>query len=188
MVDIAKAARNMLVQAPRVKDLVARGVIGSDTVFKEGWIFPFAPSVNIDTESHQALVVLTRGGEWAVPNEQNTALFPRLILDVWAAPTRLAGGTFKRDADELIDEVIRAMSHYLHTPNHAVPSMEFDPTDAFQGVPGMPRYWGTAEQIKDHTGLPVFSSIALQRSPEYFDVENGQGARMGRFEFGVETA
>jgi hypothetical protein len=189
MVDIAMAARNMLLQAPKIKQLVADNLIGNSTEYPLGWIFHKVPRVHIEKKNHTSLIIVTRGDEWTDPNSHNTALFPTLYVDVWADPTRNPDGSLKRDdADEVIDAVGAAVAHYMHTPNQDVPSMTFDPEAAFQGLPGMPRYWGTASQIADKTGVPIISSLARTRMPEYFDVEGGDGARMGRFIYNIETA
>lgn len=182
-------ARNMLVQVPEVLALIEARQIGRGKAFSDGWIFANTPHANIEAKSYQALVVLTFGGTWQEPNGHNTARFPRMYVDVWASPTRKADGTPERaDADYLIEDVMAAMLPYLHTVDAGVPgSADHDPTLPFLGRPGQPRMWGTAAQIASRTGSLVMSSELLGE-PEFSDVRDGNGARMGRYSFGVHTA
>lgn len=186
---LALNARNMIVQIPGIKAMIADKRIGKGKAFTDGWVFYSMPNATIEDKSYQALVVVTVGGTWQAPNEHNTARFPRLYVDVWASPTRGADKSpLRPDADFLIEDVIEQILPYMHTVDMGVPgSPNYDPTLPYLGRPGQPRMWGTAEQIAARTGSLVMSSQLLGE-PDFSDVRDGNGARMGRFTFGVHTA
>lgn len=189
MINLALAARNLLVQTPQVKALVAAGLIGGGPryqTWKDGWIFADLPYATIEKRSHMALVVLSDGGSWSEPSTYNSGRFPRLLCDIWASPTRTDGdpsSVKSPDADDLIVQVYDALQPYLHLLNSGVPS---DSTQAFLGRPGYPRYWGTATEIATRTGALILGSNLLSE-PVFSDVRDGNGARMARYPFGVST-
>jgi hypothetical protein len=174
--------RNLLVQTPEIKTMVENKIIGKGVAFSDGWVFDTKPYANIEKKSYQALIVITHDGTWQAPNEHNTARFPRILVDIWASPTRKADGSpVIDDADYLIEDVMKSIRPYLHTVNMDVSE------DGFQGPAGYPRVWGTPEQIQSRTGSLIFFSQSLGE-PQFNDVKDGNGARMGRFAFGVATA
>jgi len=186
MTRLTLAARNLLVQTPEVQARVADKTIGRGTVngFSDGWVFDTTPYANIEKKSHQAFIVVAFDGTWQAPNEHNTARFPRMVVDVWASPTRKPDGTVQvNDADYLIEEIMDDLRPYLHTVNVDVAP----DAPAWMGTPGQPRIWGTAAEIANRTGVLVMYSQALGE-PTFSDVKDGNGARMGRYSFGVSTA
>lgn len=81
-----------------------------------------------------------------------------------------------------------ALRPHLHTISMAVPgNSDLDPTVSYLGRPGFPRIWGTAAEVAAKTGVLVISSESLGQ-PDFNDVRDGNGARMGRYAFGVHTA
>lgn len=176
--------RNLLVQTPEILAYVANKTIGKGLAFTDGWVFDTMPYANIEKKSHQALIVITHDGTWQAPNEHNNMRFPRIVVDIWASPTRKADGSpVMHDADDLIEEIMDSIRPYLHTVNVDVPP----DASPFMGTPGHPRIWGTAEQIAARTGSLVMASQSLGE-PQFSDVKDGNGARMGRYQFGVSTA
>lgn len=192
MTRLTLGARNLLVQAPEVKALITAGLLGGGPTFrtwKDGWVFADMPYANIESRSHTALVVITDGGGWQGPDPTGTSRFPRLLVDIWASPTRDEDDCTSiqvQDADILIEDVFAAMRPYLHTVNLGVP-VTATPAQAWLGAPGYPRVWGTAAQIAGHTGVTVLSSEQLGE-PDFNDVRDGNGARMGRYAFGLHIA
>lgn len=189
MTRLTLAARNLVVQAPEVKALIAAKQIGSSKTWSDGWVFDDKPYITIEKYSHQALLVITDANGWQEPNDHNTARFPKINVDIWASPTRNADkSVVTHDADRLIEDVFDAIYPYLHTIQPSVPgNASLDPTRSYLGRPGFPRFWGTAEEIEARTGVLVISSKLLGE-PSFFDVEDGNGARMGRYTFGLQTA
>lgn len=181
MTRLTLGVRNFLVQTPEVKTLIAAGLIGGGpkfTTWKDGWLFADYPYATIETRSHMALVVFSDGGGWQAPNTHNTGRFSRLLVDVWASPTRDSANTLSvkvQDADLLIETVMDAMRPYLHT------LLTPFPTSANVWL------WGTTVEVSTHTGVYVLSSEQLGE-PVFSDVREGNGARMGRYTFGVSFA
>jgi hypothetical protein len=175
--------RNLLVQTPEVLDYLEAKIIGRGQAFTDGWIFDSVPYTTIEKKSHQALIVITQDGTWQAPNEHNNMRFVRVLVDVWASPTRKADGSVQtHDADYLIEEIMKSLWPYLHTVN-----MDVAPdAPVVLGQPGKPRIWGTAAQIEARTGSLVLASQSLGE-PQFSDVRDGNGARMGRYAFGVST-
>jgi hypothetical protein len=181
---LALAARNMLVQLPEVKQLIAERKIGRGTaLFNDGWVFADKPYTTIENYSNRALIVVTESGGWTTPNPHNTARFPRLYVDIWASPTRNADGSVKeQDADDLIREVMAAISPYLHLVHGSVP------TDwpEFFGKPGDFIFWGNAEEMAAHD-CPLILGSERQTEPVFSDVADGEGVRMATYVFNVST-
>lgn len=179
--------RNMLVQTPEFQARLADKTIGRGQAFNDGWCFDSYPYANIEKKSHQALVVITDAGTWQEPNAHNSQRFPRINVDIWASPTRMPDGSPKtNDADFLIEDIAKEFMRYLHTVNLDVPGDQDEPVLPYLGKPGQPRMWGTATQIEARTGSFVFGSQSLDQ-PIFSDVRDGNGARMGRYSFGIST-
>lgn len=175
MTRLTLAARNKIVQIPAVQDLVSAGKIGKSATWTSGWIFDSRPQVEIETSSAKCMVVVADDGTWLPPNAHNTEKFLAMFVDVWASPTRNTDGSQRTpDAEFLIETVFEALLPELHTVHPAGPDGEI-------------RWWGTASQIENRTGLPVFYSQKLTEI-EFSPVEDGNGAVMGRVRFGVATA
>lgn len=177
-------------QVPEVKALVRAGTIGRSTLWPEGWIFDSQPfGVTIEKYSAKAMIVVADGSGWMSPNEHNTARFPQIFVDIWASPRRKDDGSAADySADTRIEEIFDAIRPYLHTVNMSVPGNPTTaPTLPYLGRPGSPRFWGTPEQIQARTGALVISSQQLGE-PDFSDVRDGNGARMGRYRFGIQTA
>lgn len=187
MTRLTLALRNTLVQTPEVQAMVADGRIGRGTTWTDGWIFSDKPHANIEKKSYSSLTVITEA-TWQSRNAHNTSRFPLLLIDIWASPTRRTDGSVLReDADNLIEDVFSAYFPYVHTVNMSVPgNADLDPTLPYLGRPGSPRFWGTAEQIADHTGSLVIAAEHVG-GPDFSDVRDGNGARMARYQIGVQT-
>jgi hypothetical protein len=181
---LALAARNMLVQLPEVKELIDARKIGRGTsLFEDGWIFADKPYTTIEKYSNRALIVVTESGGWSAANGHNTLRFPRLYVDIWASPTRNSDGSVKEeDADDLIREIMRAISPYLHLVHGSVPSE----WPEFFGKPGESIFWGNAEEIAAHD-CPLILGSERQTEPVFSDVAGGDGARMATYVFNVTT-
>lgn len=166
MSDLTLAARNYLAQQPSVTSL-----LGSDTLW-DTWIFADEPYALVEN-SQSVLIVITQEGGWASPNMHNTMQFPRLLIDIWADPTRnpATNAVRVKDAKIKINAVYNAVDKFLHTVNLDVPG-------------GGSIYWGTATQIFEKTGSRIQGSQRLGE-PEFSPVMDGNGAYMGRVIYGV---
>lgn len=171
MTNLALATRNMLAQQPSVRGL---GVLGRSTKWSDGWIFADKPFVVIENTG-RALIVITQAGSWQTSNPHNTMKFPRIRVDVWADPDRNPDKTPKEyDADDKIQEVFKHIDSFLHTVNLDEPG-------------GKTRIWGTASEVATKSGVTILSSQRLDGDIEYFDVADGNHARMGTMYYGVKT-
>lgn len=177
MTALTYAARNLLAQDTELTALLGRSLNWPT------WIFADKPFVKIEN-SQRVLIVITQGDPWAPPNPHNTQTFPLLNVDVWADPTRNADKSVKEyDADDKIEAVVKHLNKHFHTVNVGVP---YD-APAYLGTRGMPRIWGTAEQIAEKTGVVVTGSQRLD-GPSLSDMRESEGTRMGRMQYGVNVA
>lgn len=178
----------MAVQLPEVQALVLAGTIGSDAQWDTGWVFDtFIPARVLDDKSETAVIVFSER-TWMDPNAHNTAQFPLLVMDIWAAPLKDSqNSVVEYNADDIIEDVFKAIRPYFHTVNRSVPGTQNDPFIPYMGQPGMVRYWGTEDQIADKTGVPIFNSTHIG-SEDFRDVADGNGARFRSYRFGIETA
>ncbi len=176
MTTLTYAARNLLAQ-----DTAVTALLGRSTKW-DTWIFADQPFVKLEN-TQRVLIVITEQGQWQAPNPHNTARFPRMVVDIWADPTRNEDHSVQKyDADDKIEAVQKVIDRHFHTVNLDVDSQ--DP--AYLGVKGMPRIWGNAEEIEERTGLVVTGSQRLD-GPDLSDISNGNGGRMGRLVYGVAT-
>jgi len=185
---LSLAARNMLVQTPEVQSLVSSGLIASDSEWDNGWVFDnYIIPRALDDKSYTTAVVVSER-VWQDPNPHNTMKFPLLEVDIWAAPTRDSSGSIiERDADDLIEEVMAGIMPYFHAIDRGVPGRSGDPHISYMGSPGEVRYWGTEDEILNHTGVPIFDSTHIS-TEDFRDVEGGNGVRYRSYRFGIETA
>jgi len=184
---LSLAARNYSVQLPEVQALVSSGVIGSDTDWSDGWIFDsFIPNRFLDNKSEKACIVFTQGN-WMEPNEHNTAQFPLLTMDIWAAPKKDSDNSVEEyNADDIIETVFDAIRPYFHLIHNGVPGNSSDAYISYLGQPGLTRRWGTAEQIADRSGYPILTCKHIGTG-DFADVSEGNGARFRSHTFGIQT-
>jgi hypothetical protein len=176
MTQLSLDARNLL-----ALDVELRGLLGRSKTF-DTWIFDQKPRVTLEG-TQRVLVVLNEDGVHDQMNAHNTMQFPRLLVDVWADPSRLPDGSVQQDdADDKIKNVTKLLDRHFHTVNLDVPPG----TNDLYGLPGYPRVWGTATQIKSVSGSVVLGSRRLS-GPDFSDVQDGNGARMARLVYAVNT-
>jgi hypothetical protein len=169
------AATRLLLQD---QDLIA--LLGSNDLGP--WVFDQKPLARVEN-SQSCLVVINEPNDWDAPNSYNNQLFPRLQVDIWADPSRQPNmAVAKWDSDTKIDAVQRIIDSHFHTTNLSVP----DTAPAWEGVPGSMRYWGTAAQIADHTGVPILGCQRLG-GISTSDIADITGGRMRRISYGVNT-
>lgn len=166
MSDLALDTRNFL-----AGDAQLTALLGSDLTWTT-WMFTEVPYVLIENSS-SALVVITQSGGWAAPNAHNTMSFPRLVVDIWADPTRSrpSNAVQIQDAKQKINTIHKAIFKNLHTVSK-------------QNSVGGSIIWGTPAQIADKSGTRIQGSQLLGE-PEFSPVGDGSGAFMGRIYYGV---
>lgn len=154
-----------LLDAPEIQALVTKGTIGSDPVkYPRGYIFEGKPYVPIDNLNRSSVVVVTSSGTWGSPLRGSRLRFPRIIIDIWAAPTKDADGNVAEfDADDVIEEVFDAMYPYIHLTHRT-------PTNG-----GLFR-WESANIVDSE----------ILSGPTNRNVSNAKHSRMGTVEVGVQ--
>lgn len=166
MTRLSLAARNYIAQ-----DAALAPLLGKSQSWPI-WVFDERP-VGIKFEGFQkCLVVINEDSTWTSPNEHNTLRFPRLIVDIWADPTRNEDRSVRMDdARDKIEVIETVLSKHFHTVDMGLPS-------------GKIIQWGTAEEIEANAG--VFISGSSRRSgPEFRPVKDNEGAWMGTYIYGV---
>jgi len=177
MTVLSLAARNYLAQ-----DTKLTALLGRSATFTE-WIFDTKPYAKIEN-SQSALIVVSESGNWQPRNQHNTQKYPRLIVDIWADPTRNPDHSVKiDDADRKIDKIRDVLSTHLHLVN---PDVNVDDPD-WMGAKRYPHVWGTQSEIFTRFGVIISGSQELS-GPELSDVRDSNGARMGRLTYGVSVA
>ena len=167
MTSLSLAARNLLGQDPALKALLGRSASWST------WVFDETPYARFEGTS-KCLIVVNEEGTWTFPNEHNSMRFPKLIIDVWADPTRNPDKSVKvQDAKTKIEDIGKHLNRHFHLVDGGTPT-------------GMPFVWGTAEEIAAKSGVVITGSQRLN-GPEYSPVTDSQGSIMGRYEFGVNV-
>lgn len=166
MTALSLAARNHLALDP-----VLRGLLGKSQTW-DTWIFDENP-VGVKVENTgRCLIVINEGSPWTSPNEHNTMRFPRLIVDVWADPTRNTDRSVRVfDAKEKIDEIQKRLDKHFHL---------VDGGDSH----GMPHVWGSLDDLTSGRGVVVTGSTRLT-GPEFSSIRDTDGAFMGQFTYGV---
>jgi hypothetical protein len=183
MTRLTVALRNFLIQTPEVQNLVSVGTIGSGVHWPSGWVFADMSYATIEKYSAKAMIVLTESGNYNPMNTYNTMAFPRVLLDIWASPTRDANGSpVKDDADNIAENVFSAIKPYVHIVHPAVHSLS--PT--FMGPVGSPIQWGTAAEIASQTGVFI-GGCTYTNGPAYSTVIGGNGVMMARYTLGVQV-
>lgn len=168
MTTLTLAVRNLLAQDVALKALLGRSQ-SWDT-----WIFSEEPmGVRIEN-TQKCLIVITENSNYDSPNEHNTMEFPRLLVDIWADPTRNADRSVKiSDARTKVQPILRLVNKHLHTVHPSAPN-------------GMPYIWGTAAEISAKTGVIIGGSRFLS-GPEFSPVRDSEGSWMGRATYGVNV-
>lgn len=136
------------------------------------WIFDQRP-IGIKVENTQkCMIVVNEFRPFTSPNEHNTMRFPQITIDIWADPTRNSNLSVKTyDADNKIEAIAKEVDAVMHTVDRGTPS-------------GMPIIWGTQAQELAKTGSVIAGSERLD-GPDYSDVKDSEGTRMGRLIYGV---
>ena len=168
MTTISLAATNLLAQ-----DYTLSTLLGRSQSYPI-WVCDEEP-VNIKVEgTSRCLIVVNEEGTWTSPNEHNTMRFPRLQVDIWADPTRNEDKSVRfHDAKTKIMAIQEVVDSYFHM---------VDPS----GPEGLPRFWGTLDEILSHTGVMVVGSHRLT-GPEFFPIRDGDGGFMGRSTYGLNV-
>lgn len=166
MTTLSLNVRNFLAQREALTDL-----LGSSQSWAT-WIFDQKP-VGVKVEGTQkCLIVINEYRPFTSPNEHNTMRFPQITIDIWADPTRNSNKSVKTwDADTKIETIQKQIDAVMHTVDRGTPG-------------GMPIIWGTAAQVAAKTGSIVAGSTRLD-GPDYSDVKDSEGSRMGRLLYGV---
>lgn len=188
MTQLTLAARNMIVQTPEFKNLVSSGLIARTSTYPEGAAFDGKPTIQVEKLNGKGFLVFTVGRGWNSLNMHNTLRFPTLYIDIWMSAQRNTDQSVREyDADNRIEKVVKAILPYFHATNPDVAGEEGDPLIPYMGRPSEIRYWGTATEIQNKTGVPIFHSYC-EEEPDFRDVTNDIGSRMARLEINVTTA
>lgn len=166
MTSLSLAARNQLAQDTELTALLGKSLTW-DT-----WIFDERP-IGVKIENTQkCLIVVNEEDQADSPNEHNTLLFPSLVVDVWADPTRNDDKSVRvYDAKNKIEAISRLVNRHFHTVDMGTPQ-------------GGPLIWGTAEEVAEKTGVVVAAS-ARRSGPTYSPVRDSDGSFMGRLVYAV---
>lgn len=143
--DLLVAARRYLVDSGVPTRLISEGLLGSDDLYPEGWIFqdtadgsPFRDPENTGT----CAIVLDSVDTWAAQNNHNTSTFPRLRITIFADPTRdPAGSPLKYDARVKARKVWEAVNPLFHDAANRV--------HAFDSLPIVSTLQGGGFSVQD---------------------------------------
>lgn len=119
------------------------------------WIFQDRLYTMVEGTS-QVAVVLSQRGAWTSPNSYNTLRTPRIVVEIYADPTRSNSRLEVRDAGDKAMAVFEAIDSHLHM------------------VSG----------IASWDGLRIVGSTRLDE-PEVFDVPDGDGMVRAQVFYGV---
>lgn len=90
-------------------------LLGSSSSYPS-WVWREKPWEKVEGSQKSAIVISERGG-WAAPNRHNTARFPRLQFEVFADPTRTAGGNpSTTEAGAKAKEIFYLLDRMFHLP------------------------------------------------------------------------
>lgn len=166
MTQMTLAARNLLAQDTALTPLLGRSVTWST------WIFEDNPQGVRVENTQKCLIVVGEDRGYTSPNEHNTMRFPRLIIDIWADPTRNEDRSVKvNDAKDKIEAIAKLVNNHFHTVDPGTPQ-------------GNIRQWGTAEQIAAKTGVYVAGSVRREEL-SFSPIKDSEGSFMGRLIYGV---
>jgi hypothetical protein len=106
---VALAMRNYAATIPEITDL-----LGSDDIWPS-WIWEDSLMRTIENTSKCGIVIAQNGG-WTTPNEHNTMAFPRVIVTIWADPTRdpVTKAMRRPDAKAKANEIHEAFKKVFH--------------------------------------------------------------------------
>lgn len=139
--NLTLSLRRFLVGIPEVT-----ATVGSDLQW-DSWIFRERLYAMVEG-SGEVAVVLNTAGAWTSPNAHNTLRTPRLLIEIYADPTRnSAKQIHERDAGDKALTTFEAIDRYLHN------------------VSGHATMWDD---------LRIVKSTRLDE-PELFDVPDGDG-------------
>lgn len=166
MTTLSLNVRNFLAQRESLTAL-----LGSSPTW-DTWIFDQRP-IGVKIENTQrCMIVVNEFRPYTAPNDHNTMRFPQITIDIWADPTRNSNKSVKTyDADTKIERIQKEIDAVMHTVDMGTPG-------------GMPHIWGTAEQVANKTGSVIAGSTRID-GPDYSDVKDSDGTRMGRLLYGV---
>lgn len=117
--DLSSSAVQRIRASANVQALVTAGLIGTDAVYPQGWIFQRthnAPtSYRIVEGTGKACIVVSDRSSWAGPNQHNTARFPALLVEVFADCSRnTKGAVAADDADRRCKQVFNSVDPLFH--------------------------------------------------------------------------
>lgn len=166
MTTLSLAVRNYLALDHELRSLLGKSVSW------ETWIFDEDP-LNVHVENTgKCLIVVRERGTWASPNDHNSMRFPRLLVDIWADPTRNPDRTIRQwDAATKIEQIQARVDSHLHLSDPGTSA-------------GMPYIWGTLEQVVNKTGVVVAGSLR-KSGPDISPIRDTEGALMGQLTYGI---
>jgi hypothetical protein len=107
-----------LLSTPEVQALVASGIIASSVSYPRGYIFEGRSYEPLDNLSRSSVIVIYSNSPWSPPRRGSGLEYPLVELEIWAAPSKGADGSVAEfDAEDVIDEVYRAIKPYVHLVN-----------------------------------------------------------------------
>lgn len=152
------------------------------------WIFQDRNEAMVETSgrataqgsSAVSVVLSQRPGE--SPNAHNTARFPRLVLEFFADPDRDDSGTVQvNNGRDKIMAAFQQIRHYWHRTN---PAVEWWPSiPAWFLIGGAP-----PADYEATTHLRVTRCVALEDSPQMFEVPDGDGMVRAEVSFSLEVS
>lgn len=166
MTQLTLAIRNLLAQDEDLKALLGKSASWDTWIFSEEMI-----GVKVENTS-RCLIVVAEEDTWTSPNEHNTMRFPQVFVDIWADPTRNADKSVRTlDAKDKIEAIQPLIDRHLHLVDGGT-------------TEGLPRVWGTAEEIATKTGIVVTGSQRLT-GPRFSPIRDSEGSWMGRYTYGI---
>ena len=168
MTTLSLNVRNQLARRQSLTDL-----LGSSRSWST-WIFDQKPvGVKIEGTS-RCMIVVNEFRPYTSPNPHNTMTFPQITIDIWADPTRNPDKSVKTwDADTKIEAIVKEVKAVMHTVDLGASN-------------GSLIIWGTAPQVAQKTGS-IIAGSTLRDGPDYSDVKDSEGSRMGRLLFDVNV-
>jgi hypothetical protein len=163
--DIVRDVQYYLQGSSPVQELVEPPYIGKDAAWVNGWIFDSNLKVAIEN-TQLCAVVVSYGGGWAAPQDDSTAEFPLIVVDIWADPTRADDHSVElEDAKTKCFAIHKAIKKALHFSQRVSPE-------------------GSSPLYFQNTRV---TSSELLGEPALTPVLDGNGAMMLRCRYGVTT-